>query len=150
MLTLPGQLLPFRANESYLSSTGKSTIFHHHPNPSNMRQYLLLKISRSAAIGRIDRLPIHFWFIRQLSTMPYRHYPHIVILNFIEKTIGSDDNITKRKFRKLWQRSSRLRKLFESGQRFLCPPAKSYPCIRFVSVNISNSLKELSAACGRK
>ena len=82
--------------------------------------------------------------------MPYRHYPHIIILNLIEETIGIYNNFTERKFRKLWQRSSRLRKLLESGQRFLCLPAKSYRGRRFVSVNISNSLKELAAACGRK
>ena len=32
--------------------------------------------------------------------MPYRHYPYVVIPNFIKKTIGIYNNFTKRKFRK--------------------------------------------------
>lgn len=56
-----------------------------------------------------------FWFIRQLRTMPYRHHPYIIILNLIEKTIGLYNNFTKRKFRELWKRPSRLRKLLEPG-----------------------------------
>ena len=56
--------------------------------------------------------------------MPYRHYPYIVILNLIEKTIGLYDDFTKREFWKLWKRPSRLWKLLEPGQRFLCFLAK--------------------------
>ena len=40
--------------------------------------------------------------------MPYRHYPYIVILHLIEKTIGLYDDFTKREFWKLWKRPSRL------------------------------------------
>ncbi len=47
--------------------------------------------------------------------MPYRNYPDVVILNFIEKTIGFYNDFTKRKFWKLWKRPSRLRKLLEPG-----------------------------------
>gem|GEM_PF-4978312 len=82
--------------------------------------------------------------------MPYRHYPHIIILYLIEKTIGIYNDFTKRKFRKLRQRPSRLGKLLEAGKRFLCFPAKSYISRRLVSVNICNGFQKLAATCGRK
>ena len=82
--------------------------------------------------------------------MPYSHNPDIVIFNSIEETIRLYNYFTKRVVWKLRQWSSRLRKLLETGQRFLCFLAKSCCRRRLVAVDISNSFKKLAAACRRK
>jgi len=47
--------------------------------------------------------------------MANRHHPYIIVLNLIEKATGLYNDFTKRKFRKLWKRPSRLGKLLETG-----------------------------------
>ena len=96
------------------------------------------------------RYPLFFRFIGQLSTVPYSYNPYAIILNLVEKTIGTYDYFTKREFRKLRQLSSRFWKLLETGQRFFCLLAKSY-CRRWlVAVNMCDGFKKLVPTCGRE
>ncbi|MCK9197487.1 MAG: hypothetical protein M0P16_10965 [Syntrophales bacterium] len=117
---------------------------------TNSFYFLTKKSAVAQRSAGLAGYPLIFWVIRQLSAMPYCRYPYIIIPELIEKTIWTYDDFAKRKFRKLQQRSSRLRKLLEPGKRFLCFPTKSYSGRRLVSVNICNGLQELAATCGRE
>ncbi len=90
--------------------------------------------------------PLCVRFARQLSTVPYSHDPHCLVLDSIEKPVWFHNHFAKGEVRKFRENPSGIGKFLETRELLFCLSAKACSSRGIVPVNVGNRFKKLPTA----